>query len=234
MSGARLVIPVSCFVTGTDTGVGKSRVASALLHAWAQQGRRAAGFKPVAAGAQLHNGVWINEDVEALRAAGSVPLDGASVCPYLLADAVAPHIAAERAGVVLEWPPIARAYAALQAQADVIVVEGAGGFRVPLGPAWDTADLAQRLALPVVLVVGLRLGCLNHAVLTAEAVAARGLRLAGWVGNTIDPAMPERERNLASLADLLAAPCLGVLPWMPGGGAAAAAAHLDLCLLGPS
>ncbi|BAP87494.1 dethiobiotin synthase [Burkholderiales bacterium GJ-E10] len=202
----------SCFVTGTDTGVGKTLIAAALVHALARAGRRAVGMKPVAAGAEWRDGALRNEDVEALIAAANVVAPREAVCPVLLPQAVAPHIAAESAGIRIALRPIEAAFATLRAQSDAVVVEGVGGFRVPLAPDFDTADLACFLGLPVVLVVGLRLGCLNHALLSAEAIAARGLRLQAWVANRIDPAMAEAERNLATLRRLLPAPCMGVVP----------------------
>jgi dethiobiotin synthetase len=233
MNAARLAAPFSCFVTGTDTGVGKTLVASALVHLHAASGWRVAGMKPVAAGAvQLaadHRGAarWQNDDVDSLAAAGTAGLTPDDLCVYLLEHALAPHIAADLAGVRIEADAILRAYARLRARVDAVVVEGVGGFRVPLAPGFDTADLAVRLQLPVVLVVGLRLGCLNHAVLTAEAIAARGLALAAWVGNRIDPQMHEVERNVQALASLLPAPLIGVVPPLARPSAAAAAACLD-------
>ena len=201
------------FVTGTDTGVGKTLIAAALVHALVRRGRRAAGMKPVAAGAEWRDGALRNEDVETLIAAANVAAPREAVCPVLLPQAVAPHIAAESAGVGIARQPIEAAFARLRAQSDAVVVEGVGGFRVPLAAGFDTADLARCLDLPVVLVVGLRLGCLNHALLSAEAIAARGLRLQAWVANRIDPAMAEAERNLATLRRLLPAPCMGVVPY---------------------
>jgi len=221
----------SCFVTGTDTGVGKTLVASALLRVLARRGLRAVGMKPVAAGADWRDGVWRNDDVEQLAAAGNVAVPREALCPYLLPQALAPHIAAELAGVQLQLPTILRAYQGLRAQADAVIVEGVGGFRVPLGADFDSADLAGELALPVVLVVGLRLGCLNHAALTAEAIAARGLHLCGWVANAIDRQMAQAERNVAALQRLLHAPCLGQLPWMDAARAEVAAYLLDLAAL---
>jgi dethiobiotin synthetase len=224
--------PPSFFITGTDTGVGKTLVAGAVLralvHTLGPGGVRVAGMKPVAAGAERRDGAWINEDVEQLLAAGNVALARASICPYLLPDAMAPHIAAVRAGVRLELPVILEAYRRLRAQADAVVVEGVGGFRVPLDGAMDTADLAVALGLPVLLVVGLRLGCLNHAALTAEAIAARGLRLHGWVASAIDPDMVEAPRNLLALGELLAAPCLGRIPHLEAPVHERAWRHLDL------
>ncbi len=227
----------SCFVTGTDTGVGKSLVAGALVRTQVLQGWRVAGMKPVAAGAtwqpdpQGQGGQWRNEDVELLAAASNVVVARSALCPYVLEKPLAPHIAAELAGIELDREVILRAYARLRAQSDAVVVEGVGGFRVPLAPGFDTADLACSLGLPVVLVVGLRLGCLNHAALTAEAIAARGLYLAGWVANCIDPRMSQPERNLATLAGLLHAPCLGVIPHLANPRVEGALAHLDASIL---
>jgi len=194
------------FVTGTDTSVGKTRVAVALIHALRAQGLRVAAMKPVSAGSAPGE---LNEDVMALRQAANVMADVCDVNPYAFEPAIAPHIAAEQAGVRIDLEMIAAAYARLAAAADVVVVEGAGGWRVPLNEHEDMADLAQRLGLPVVLVVGLRLGCLNHALLTAESVARRCLPWAGWVGNHIEPAMQQATENVAALHARLPGPCLG-------------------------
>jgi dethiobiotin synthetase len=192
------------FVTGTDTGVGKTLVSAALLHRLREHHARVAGMKPIAAGG--------DEDVHALRAASSVRAEASLVNPYALAMPASPHIAARRDGVVIEIERIVDAFRSLGRQADAVIVEGAGWFLVPLSESRDGGDLAMALGLPVVLVVGLRLGCLNHALLSAQAVAARGLRLAGWVANRVDPAMAEPDANLALLAHRLDAPCLGDLP----------------------
>jgi len=205
------------FVTGTDTGVGKSLVSAALLHAYAALGYRVVGMKPVAAGAEQIDGVWCNEDVLQLRAASNLAAEvteiAAWVNPYLLRTPVAPHIAADYQGVSIELPRIRDAYEHLAAVADVVVVEGAGGFKVPLSPTRDSADLARHLGLPIILVVGMRLGCLNHALLSAEAIAARGLKLAGWVANRIDPDMAAYVENLAALRLRLPGPLLAELPY---------------------
>jgi dethiobiotin synthetase len=198
----------SCFVTGTDTGVGKTLVSAALLHALAQRHARVVGMKPVAAGAEQHGGEWGNDDVLALRAASTVTVPPELDNPVLLPDPLSPHIAAQRAGARIDIAEILRRYHALAQRADAVVVEGAGGFHVPLSDTETGADLAQALALPVVLVVGLRLGCLSHAALTAEAIRARGLTLAGWVANRIDPAMQSVDENIAWLQCRLAAPLL--------------------------
>lgn len=201
------------FVTGTDTGVGKTRVAVALVRALQAQGLRVAAMKPVSAGSAPGE---LNEDVAALVAAADVATELEDVNPYRFADPVAPHIAAQEAGVRIELDVVAAAFARLAAAADVVVVEGAGGWRVPLNDSEDMADLAQRLGLPVVLVVGLRLGCLSHALLAAESIAARRLPWAGWVGNPIDPAMARQAANVDALRARLPGPCLGVQPFAAG------------------
>jgi dethiobiotin synthetase len=169
---------------------------------------RAVGMKPVAAGAELIDGRLTNEDVTALRAASNVDLPPSLTNPYCFAPPIAPHIAAFLEGVAIELPRVREAFDALSARADCVIVEGAGGFMVPLGPNLDSAQVAQALALPVVLVVGMRLGCLNHALLTTEAIARTGLRLAGWVANHIDPDMLFMDENVEALRERLGAPLL--------------------------
>lgn len=215
-------------VTGTDTGVGKTLVGSAMLSSLTVSGLRAVGMKPVAAGLDLIDGTWRNDDVERLQAAGNVEAPLALRCPYLLRAPMAPHLAAQNEGVRIALQPLLSAYAQLARQADAVIVEGVGGFRVPLADDFDSADLAVALGLPVVLVVGLRLGCLNHALLTAEAIRARGLVLAGWVGSAIDPRMLAFDDNLLTLRARLDAPLLGVVPHLASPEAALAARHLDL------
>lgn len=204
---------IGYFVTGTDTGVGKTLVSSALLHALAIRYPRVAGMKPVAAGAIEVDGVQTCDDVLALRSASTVKVPPELDNPVLLPEPLSPHITAKRTGVRIDIGEIARRYQALRNHADAVVVEGAGGFHVPLSDTETGADLAQRLALPVLLVVGLRLGCLNHAALTAEAIRARGLVLAGWIANRIDRSMPAQQENIAWLAQRLAAPMLADVPY---------------------
>lgn len=224
-----------CFVTGTDTDVGKTRISAALLHWLAQAGWRSAGFKPVAAGISLIDGQWVNDDVRALRDASALAMSDAEVGPFQFEAACAPHIAAARQGQSIDRVAILHAAHALAARAQVLVVEGAGGFCVPLGPDWDTSDLACDFQLPVVLVVGLRLGCINHALLTAQAVRARGLTLAGWIGNVVDARMPWVDENIACLRERLwrqhQAPCLGQVPWLDQPTPAKVASHLDSAAL---
>lgn len=222
------------FVSGTDTGVGKTLVACALLRAFGRHGRRTIGMKPVAAGATEAAGQWGNDDVAALVAAANVQARRESVNPYLLKLAVAPHIAAAEEGVVISLSAIGRSFRALQQIADVVVVEGVGGFRVPLTDHEDSTDLAMQLGLPVILVVGMRLGCLNHALLTAEAIAGRGLELAGWVANSIDPRMSKLRENIATLRTRIAAPLLGEVPFLTPPDPSRAAEALDVSSLLPS
>lgn len=214
------------FVTGTDTGVGKTRTSCALIHALRRAGHaRVVGMKPVAAGCDWVPGVdgnpgeWLNEDVVQLRAASSLKVPSAFDNPYALPDAVSPHLAARNEDVVIDIGHIEASFHALSQHTDAVVVEGAGGFIVPLhealGQFATSADLATRLRLPVILVVGLRLGCLNHALLTQEAISRRGLTLAGWVANVVDPDMPEQAGNLATLQQQLQAPLLAHWAWAP-------------------
>ncbi len=199
------------FIAGTDTGIGKTLIACALLRGLALTGLRTVGMKPVAAGARFRRGVWYNDDVEHLRAAANVDAPRQTINPYCFGPPIAPHIAAREAGIAVRLSVIARNYARLAALSDVVVVEGVGGLLVPLGPRLNAAAIPVRLNLPVVLVVGLRLGCLNHALLTVEAAQARGLQLAGWIANAIDPVMVRRDENLDALRRAIPAPLLGIV-----------------------
>jgi dethiobiotin synthetase len=220
------------FVTGTDTGVGKTLIACALLHAFARTGARVVGMKPVAAGAVLTADGYVNDDVTQLRAASTVKAELALLNPYCFEPAIAPHIAAAKCGVTIDLEKIVAACAQLATMADQVIVEGAGGFYIPLNANENTADLAQRLGLPVIIVVGMRLGCMNHALLTAQAIRACGLKLAGWVANRIDPAMPVATENITALAQRLASPLLGVIDFSVAPDARHAAAAIDLSRLG--
>ncbi|HUH86424.1 MAG TPA: dethiobiotin synthase [Pusillimonas sp.] len=221
----------SCFITGTDTEIGKTLISSAMLHALVQQGVKAAGMKPVAAGAEQRDGVWHNEDVDSLNAAGNVSLAPELVTPYLWREPIAPHIAAQQSGVQMFSSRILQAYAQIGQACDAVVVEGVGGFCVPLSDYLDTADLARELGLPVVMVVGLRLGCINHALLTVQAIAAQGLELVGWVANTVDAKMPYMQENIDALRRRLSAPLLGHVPRLQPATCQAAAEHIDFTLL---
>jgi dethiobiotin synthetase len=215
------------FVTGTDTGVGKTLMTCALLGAFAARGYTCVGMKPVACGAEARDGELINHDVEQIRAAGNVVAPRQNVNPYCFAPPIAPHIAAQRASTRIALGRIEESFRLLAALARVVVVEGVGGFRVPLGAGSDTAGLAVRLGLPVVLVVGMRLGCLNHALLAAEAIAARRLRLAGWIANHVDREMAAADENLHALQALIDAPLLARVAFATEPRAGAIAAVMD-------
>lgn len=196
------------FITGTDTGVGKTTVACALLRGYVAAGLRAVGMKPIAAG--FGNA---NADLAALTAAGNVDAPIAARCPYAFEEAIAPHLAARAAGTTIDLSRIRESYEALTSRADRIVVEGAGGALVPLGKRFDMLDIARVLRLPVLMVVGVRLGCLNHALLTSLAIRARGLELAGWIANSIEASMDRREENIATLERRLSAPRIASLSY---------------------
>ena len=225
------------FITGTDTDCGKTRVALALIRALRADGVRVAPFKPVAAGAlQTADGLR-NDDALQLIAAAGGRWRYEQVNPYCLEPAVSPHLAARDGGIEIEPAAIRSAFEMLAGASDCVVAEGAGGWLAPLAPDWSIQDLALMLGLPVVLVVGLRLGCLNHACLSAARIIASGAALAGWVGSVVDPDMPRLDENIQSLRGLLNVPCLGVLPRLQPGDSGWT--HLDrehlrevLCLPG--
>lgn len=219
-------------VTGTDTGIGKTHASAALLHALRAQGLRVAGMKPVASGCEQIDGHWRNVDALTLQAASDPRPPYADVNPYALPEPTAPVLAARAAGVVVARDALLAAYGRLATHADQVLVEGAGGWAAPLAEDLEHADLARLLGAQVVLVVGLRLGCLSHARLTARAIEADGCRLAGWIGNRVDPAFARVPDYLDLLRTALPAPCLGVLPH--GVAADQAAACLAPGLLGPA
>jgi dethiobiotin synthetase len=224
------------FVAGTDTEIGKTLIAACLLRSLTSMGFRTAGMKPVAAGAELRDGEWHNDDSGILAAHASVALPQRLTTPYLFRQPTAPHIAAALEGRSIDLTAILECYSQVTALSDAVVVEGVGGFRVPLGRTLDTADLAQQLGLPVVLVVGVRLGCINHALLSAEAIAARGLALAGWVANTVDPNMLNAAATVEAIAARIDGPLLGRVPRLGAAGTeltAAALEHLDFSKLPP-
>lgn len=200
------------FITGTDTGVGKTLVACALVDALARAGHKVAGMKPVASGARRAPDGLRHEDAERLRAAGNVQADYETINPYCFEPPIAPHLAAEDAGQAIRRELILECYAQLKQRARFVVVEGAGGWRVPLGPQWAMSDLARALGLPVVLVVGMRLGCLNQALLSVEAIRRDGAAFAGWVANRIEPGMPLFERNLVTLEQRIGLAPLAIFP----------------------
>lgn len=222
------------FVTGTDTGIGKTRVSQALLFGLRSSGLCALGMKPVASGCERTDRGLRNADALALQQASSLALPYSLINPYAFEEPIAPHLAARFAGVNIDLMRLQQAYREIAAQADVVIVEGAGGWRLPLsenpGENRFLSDLVEQLELDVVLTVGLRLGCLNHALLTAEAIAKKS-RLLGWVGNQIDPSFSYAQENIDSLRALLPAPCLGVLPYAPAAEPETLAVKLDLQVL---
>ncbi len=225
----------SFFITGTDTEIGKTFVLGALLLALRNSGVNIAPMKPVAAGTVTQNGVVLNEDVHTLLEIYGRPIDVSLVNPFCFDQPIAPHIAAAREHRAIDPAAVVSAFQQLRASHDGVLVEGAGGFLVPLSSTTSMSVLPTMLGLDVILVVGMRLGCINHALLTVEAIAARGLRLAGWVANTVDPDMACVDENIATLTAMIAAPCLGVVPRIEIGDAqlraSRAASHLQIATL---
>lgn len=213
------------FVTGTDTGVGKTLVSAALLIAAKNRGLSTAALKPVAAGCQLTAAGLRNDDALLLQSVITENLAYEQINPVAFEPAIAPHIAAQQARRVLSVDRLAGFCRGVLNTADFTLVEGAGGWRVPLNPSETLADLPRALNLPVILVVGVRLGCINHALLTVEAIARDGVQLVGWVANLIDPEMSHQQENIASLAQRIAAPCLAVVPWLDNLASPAVAAE---------
>lgn len=203
------------FVTGTDTDIGKTEISLALMAALQQRGLRVMGMKPVASGCMVTPEGLRNRDALRLLAQGGDHVPYAWVNPYAFEPAIAPHLAAAGSGEMIAFARIGAAFESLSAQADRVIVEGVGGWRVPLGAEGGIAELTRYLDLPVLLVVGLRLGCINHALLTAESILVRGCRLLGWVANTIDPGMCYLEENIATLERELPVPLLGRVRHMP-------------------
>lgn len=222
------------FVTGTDTDAGKTFIATALLEKARSEGLQTLGLKPLAAGGENYGSGLQNEDAVKLREHATIPLRYSDVNPVLLLEPMAPHIAAAREGKCLSVAQLENGFRdALQklpagVEPDLCLVEGAGGWRVPLNNSDTVADLAKALQLPVILVVGLKLGCLNHALLTAEAIAGDGLNMAAWVVTQTDPNMAVADENIETLAQLLPAPCLGYVPWLDPTSVTQAAEYLDL------
>lgn len=204
-----------CYVTGTDTGIGKTRVSVALLHALRGQGSRAVGMKPVASGCEPIDGQWRNDDALSLQSASDLRPAYADINPFALPAATAPQLAARDAGIAVDIETILAAYGRLSAMGDMVVVEGVGGWAAPLSDTLDQAQLVRRLDIPVVMVAGLRLGCLSHARLTARAVQQDGCRLAGWIANGIDRDFDRADDYMELLRASLEAPCLGRLAYAP-------------------
>jgi dethiobiotin synthetase len=219
------------FVTGTDTDCGKTVVSLGLMEAFQQRGLCVQGMKPVASGCERTGEGLRNEDARRLRAQSTRDVAYELVNPYAFEPPIAPHIAAGQCGVDVEVTVIRERARELAGVSDLLVGEGVGGWRVPLGPALFVSDLPEALGLPVIMVTGLKLGCINHSLLTVESIRAGGHRLAGWVANQLDPNMRVREENLATLAALIDAPFLGLVPWMAAPDARVVAGHLNIAPL---
>jgi dethiobiotin synthetase len=208
--------PAGFFITGTDTEIGKTLVAGALIQKFREQGIDALGFKPVAAGTyQDHQGNILNEDIETLRIAANLEPDKNITSPYVFEMPIAPHLAAEKLGKRLDLDTMLDAYKKVGSQTNCIIVEGAGGFLIPLNETENLSDLVQQLKLPVIMVVGMRLGCINHALLTYEAILSRQIKIAGWVANSLSSEMPFLQENIKTLQTKIQAPFLGSIPPLP-------------------
>jgi len=218
------------YLTGTDTDAGKTYAAVALLHALRARGLRAVGMKPLASGCRVTGDGLRNADALALQAASAIRLDYADLNPLALTEPTAPEIAAALDGVTVDLAPVCHAFARLQAQAEVVVVEGVGGWMAPLSATLMQVDLVRALRLPVLLVVGLRLGCINHALLSVRALAADGVDLLGWIGSSVDPHMAYREATIDILRTRISAPCLGILPHALDPAQAASVLQIDALL----
>lgn len=216
------------FITGTDTDVGKTLVALGLIEKLQQQGLRVGAMKPLSAGCETTHEGLRNSDATQLQQQADVDLPYATINPYAFAPAIAPHIAAADEGLRVDVETIHHHFQSIAAQSDCVVVEGAGGWQVPLNDFQTIADLGKRLELPVILVVGMRLGCISHALLTVESISAAGLPLAGWVANQLQPEMSRLEENIATLQQRIEAPLLGRLPWLEQRDAATVAQWLTL------
>jgi dethiobiotin synthetase len=219
---------MSYFVTGTDTGVGKTLVSCALLHAFAAQGKRVVGFKPVAAGCDEDDH---NDDANELRAASTVRATYGQINPYCFPHPIAPHLSARHAGSRIDFSRIFASFDELAGQSDEVIVEGVGGFCVPLNEKQDSVDLVKQLDIPVILVVGMRLGCLNHALLTMRAIAEAQIQCAGWIANVLDADMLALQENIDTLRERIQAPLLGVISFQSQPDACEAATHLDISTL---
>lgn len=200
------------FITGTDTGVGKTWATVALMRYFRSQKLSVIGMKPVAAGCDWQDGMLKNEDALLLQKHASVPLDYQEINPYAFEMPVSPHLAAKENSV--QPDVIVQAFDNLKDKADIVLVEGAGGWLAPVNNEYDIADLAKRLQLPVIMVVAIRLGCINHARITYLAIQASGVKCAGWIAMCVVPEMPKQDENIKTISKKISAPLLGVLPYM--------------------
>lgn len=191
------------FITGTDTGIGKTYIACKLIQQYVAQGYKVVGMKPVAAGCDLVNGEWVNDDVLKLEAASNVKAPRALTNPYSFKQAIAPHLAAELAGTEMTIAVMQHAFEELSKLADIVIIEGAGGFLVPINYQKTLADFVKAINIPIVLVVGIKLGCINHTMLTIEAIKARNCELHGWIANPIDPQMQHYNENVLTIVKMI-------------------------------
>ncbi len=205
------------FITGTDTGVGKTQVTVALMKNLKAQGRTVIGMKPVAAGCQRVKGVWVNDDALQLQRHSSVQLPYETINPYAFERPLSPHLAARHDGKVVSLERLVSESLLLASQVDCLLIEGAGGWEVPLNENARISDLAKKVGFPVILVVGLRLGCINHALLSILAIQQSGLACAGWIANQIDPEMECQEENIETLRQQIKPPLLAFMPWQEAG-----------------
>lgn len=202
------------FITGTDTECGKTEITLGLMHLLQSQGESVSGMKPVASGALDTKDGLRNGDAQRILQQASKPVPYDLVNPFAFEPPIAPHLAAAMAEQKISFEPVLECYERLSSLTDRVIVEGVGGWRVPLSEDGDLSDLALALGLPVILVVGMKLGCINHALLTVESILGKGLTLAGWVANIVDPNMLELDANLTTLRESIHAPCIGVVPHM--------------------
>lgn len=222
----------SCFITGTDTEVGKTLITSSIVYALSECGVSAVGMKPIAAGSQLsEDGEFKNGDVEQILSVNPIAFPKKYIAPYQLKAATSPHIAARREHITINGKNVQEAYQVLKQQASSIIVEGVGGFMVPLSENFSSDQLALQFNLPVILVVGIRLGCINHALLTAEAILNRNLYLAGWIANCLDPKMTYTQETIATLENKILAPCLAQIPYLESQSPQTVSRLLDLSRL---
>lgn len=220
------------FITGTDTDIGKTRITEALIHAFVARGERVAGLKPIAAGCRRTPVGLRNDDALTMMRQANVELPYETVNPYAFEPPIAPHIAAAEVGVEMDPDVIQGVVQAVGEQADRVIVEGVGGWQVPIDDFVNTADLAELLGLPVILVIGLRVGALNHALLSAEAIYARGVPIGGWLVNVVDPEMTHVAENIETLQRQIAFPYLGRVPWLTNPSAEAIATYIDIDAIG--
>lgn len=208
------MLTFSCFISGTDTEVGKTWITLGIMQGFIRRGYNVAGMKPIASGSVVENGDLRNEDAVKIQALCSHKIPYSLINPYAFQEPIAPHLAAQKQGLDIQLPPIIDAYQEISSKVDIVIVEGVGGWRVPISESTQTVDLVNMLDIPVILVVGLRLGCINHALLSAEALLNDGISLLGWVANQVDPTYGQIEETINSISSAIPAPLLGKVPYL--------------------